>query len=1191
MASRDFAFGAPTLHDLTVALAGAGSIDDVANEILERGADVVGATSAHLSVVIRPGWRRDFVGGVLRDRGGSGRGVDRPIALDTPLSRAMVTRQEQVFESREQYRATFPHLSRDLERVSTRTAVTVPLRRADGDVIGALTYGFDEPAPVPVARRGTAAQVADIGALALDRAVLLHREREAARRALRLHAAATELAGVVSTDDLASVLRRACTDALSASHCVTYALEVDGSLRLVSTDETNAYPSHLPLGAPNPVRDAIALSGTVVVESPEQFSSRYGSTRWPADAALLALPMNVGARSVGVLHIVFDAARRFSPEDRSLATGLAEQAAMALDRALLHERAEVQSTLVARERDRLMAITSSIQDGLFTSTSDGLIIEANDRFCEITGYSRDVVVGARPPYPWWPNAGADAVMRFVDQLREHARPDRGPHEIHLTFQHPDGRRIMGLITAAVLRNPRGEAIGAVATVKDVTASVQAERRLRTLQAVTAHLVAARTIEDVARAVVDSAVPALRAGIGGFFLRKFDGEAELVHGRERDLPGADSVALEVLLKGLPGVEEAIHARRIVAVSASGGEAPDGELAPPRTVAALDALASIGVRSAVWIPVDVDDDPAACILLGYPGDRTFDADDLALFTAVGQQCGQSLDRALASDAEHRARLAAERSAERTRRLQQATAALTIATEPLEVTRVLTDHVRRLVDADGVALFSLDEEAQELVLVDNGLVAGTEAGAQVVRVPLDAPLSLAQAARDLEDIWIHDATEWEARFPHGAQMLRSGFESIVVMPLVDKGRALGVLAMVFRTPLQLDDDDRSVLATLRDLAAHAVERASRFAAERTVARTLQQSLLPRTIEVTDRCRVAVRYEPAGDQLAVGGDWYDALILGPDRLALMVGDVVGRGLHAAASMGQLRSALGALTVRSESPGAVLEMLDRFAARIDGGEAATVAFAVLDTACGRMRYACAGHPPPLLLEPGEPPRFLDGGRSWPLGIGHPERARSDADVRIRPGSAVVLYTDGLVERRRVPLDDRLQALADAAASGPFDDPAVLCDRLFDSLLDDQPRDDVALLSLFYDPALADHAHWVFPSIPHRVRDARELTRRWLRRLGVEDPVASDIVLACDEACANAVEHGNHDAFGEIELDLSLDAHGEVSVTVSDHGSWRPPRGDRDRGHGLMLMEALMESVDIQTDARGTTVRLTRPMA
>jgi serine/threonine-protein kinase RsbW len=292
--------------------------------------------------------------------------------------------------------------------------------------------------------------------------------------------------------------------------------------------------------------------------------------------------------------------------------------------------------------------------------------------------------------------------------------------------------------------------------------------------------------------------------------------------------------------------------------------------------------------------------------------------------------------------------------------------------------------------------------------------------------------------------------------------------------------------------------------------------------------------------------------------------------------------------SMGQLRSALDALAVRSDSPGMVLEMLDRFAERIDGGEAATAAFAIIDTACGTMRYACAGHPPPLLLERGEPPRFLEQGRSWPLGIGQRDRRRDDAEVRLRPGSAVVFYTDGLVERRRVPLDQRLASLASAASDGPFDDPTVLCDRLFDALLDDEPRDDVAVLSLVYDPALADRAQWTFPALPQRVRDARELARRWLDGRGIVDPVAFDIVLACDEACANAVEHGSRSPKDEVQLELAIDDRGEVVITVVDSGRWIPPRAREERGQGLVLMEALMSSVDIATTTDGTRVRLTR---
>jgi PAS domain S-box-containing protein len=1166
MAPREFAFGAPTVHDLMVALAGAGTIDDVAAEILDRGAAFVGAVDAHLSVVIRPGWRREFVDIRLRrsgdhdddeDRGG------RPIALDTPLSRAMVTQREQQFEHPDQYRAAFPHLAAHLEAVGAQAALTTPLRRTDGEVIGALTFGFAARGPVAPPQRAAAALVAEQSAVALDRAVLLHREREGAMRALRLHRAGTELAAVSRHDELAAVLWHAGREALDATRCFAYELSSDAMLQLVSTADaaTSAYAVELPPGTGNPARDAVVLGGPVVVEHPDQFAARYRSVLWPAEHAVLALPLQVGARTVGVLVVSYDHARRFTPEHRSLAMGLAEQAALALDRTILHQRAESHATLAERERDRLTAITSSLQDGLFTSDSDGLILDANDRFCEITGFPRDVVLGAKPPYPWWPEADEEAVGQFIRHIVDRKRvAGERPPEFEVVFRQPDGGRIRGLLAASVLRGPTGDPIGAVATVKDVTKRVQAERRLRVLYGVTAGLTAARTTHDVARATVDEAVIALRAVVGAFVC--LGAGAEVVHARAGaripDPPDPDALASD------PRLREAMRSGAIVSAAAP------GEL------------------NALWIPVLVQGEAAACIALAFERAQLAQPEDLALYTAIAQQCGQALERAQADDAEHRARVAAERSGDRTRRLQEATAALSIASEPLDVARVVTRYAAQLVASDGVALFAMDHDQNELVLIDNGVLDASAAAAQVVRVPLDAPMSLADAARTQQAVWIHDRAEWRARYPHGAVTLSSGMSAIVVLPLVTDGRTLGVLAMVFRDPLVLDDDDRSLLYTLGDLAAHALHRAAVYAQERTVARTLQQSLLPRTIEVTDRCRVAVRYEPAVDQLAVGGDWYDALVLEPERLAVMVGDVVGRGLSAAASMGQLRSALGALAVRRDRPGVVLDMLDRFAERIDGGEAATVAFAVLDTVCGTMHYACAGHPPPLLLEPGAAPRFLEDGRSWPLGIGQRGRTRPDATVRLRPGSAIVFYTDGLVERRKVSLDDRLTSLAAAAAAGPFDDPSVLCDRLFDALLDDEPRDDVAALGLVYDPALAPLAQWTFPAEARCVRDARGLVRRWLARHDIDATTAFDIVLSTDEACTNAIEHGSQSEDDEVSLTLAFDPVEGVVITVTDTGSWVPRASREDRGHGLVLMRGLMSAVELTTTADGTTVRMSR---
>jgi PAS domain S-box-containing protein len=200
-----------------------------------------------------------------------------------------------------------------------------------------------------------------------------------------------------------------------------------------------------------------------------------------------------------------------------------------------------------------------------------------------------------------------------------------------------------------------------------------------------------------------------------------------------------------------------------------------------------------------------------------------------------------------------------------------------------------------------------------------------------------------------------------------------------------------------------------------------------EQDIARQLQRSLLAGAIPAAPELEIGLTYRPAVRGLEVGGDWYDAFWLDGERaVGLVVGDVVGRGIEAAATMGQLRSAVRALAATGLGPGPLLAALDGYAARHDVGRMTTVAYAQLDLAAGELRYACAGHPPPIMLEPGAEPEFLWEGRSAPLdaaavaltGAARPEAART-----VAPGGAVFLYTDGLIERRSRPLHDGLDRL------------------------------------------------------------------------------------------------------------------------------------------------------------------------
>jgi serine/threonine-protein kinase RsbW len=234
-----------------------------------------------------------------------------------------------------------------------------------------------------------------------------------------------------------------------------------------------------------------------------------------------------------------------------------------------------------------------------------------------------------------------------------------------------------------------------------------------------------------------------------------------------------------------------------------------------------------------------------------------------------------------------------------------------------------------------------------------------------------------------------------------------------------------------------------------------------EQDIARRLQQSLLAGTLPAADAFELDAAYRPGVAELEVGGDWYDAFWLDDRRLGLVVGDVVGRGLDAAATMGQLRSAVRAYALTGLGPGALLAALDEYARRHAVGRMATVVYAELDLARSTLRFACAGHPPPLIAAPGEASRLAWDGRSTPLdAFAAASGGRPEAEVPLAPGTAVLLYTDGLVERRAQAVSDgldRLRAEVDARRDEPV---TALCGGLVRAFHDAEHADDVCLLVL-----------------------------------------------------------------------------------------------------------------------------------
>jgi integral membrane sensor domain MASE1/anti-sigma regulatory factor (Ser/Thr protein kinase) len=408
-------------------------------------------------------------------------------------------------------------------------------------------------------------------------------------------------------------------------------------------------------------------------------------------------------------------------------------------------------------------------------------------------------------------------------------------------------------------------------------------------------------------------------------------------------------------------------------------------------------------------------------------------------------------------------------------------------------------------------------------------------------------------------HDLPKIEYRItrPDGAERVLLGKAKVYVGPN--------------REPLRM-------VGTVQD-----VTEARKAEREHRIAETLQRGLLPDRLPEVPGIGLAARYVPAGADMAVGGDWYDVVELPSGHIGLAIGDVAGHGPRAASTMGQLRMALRAYALEEPSPAEVVRRLDRLVSRLLMSEIVTLVYLVLDLDSGMVQFANAGHPPPLLVRSGGQATFLEDGLGPPLGCDDPGLP-AEARIRLVPGSTLLLFTDGLVEKRGASIDEGLQRLA-TVATDCGQDIEAFCEQLLCSMVEDDTADDVALLVIRPLP-LTGRPLLRVPAEPRVLAPLRQTLRRWLRESDADPQVANDILLACGEVCTNVIEH----AYGAKEgpLEISLDVRdGTAEVTIRDQGSWRPSSGVHG-GYGLPLIQELMESVELAGGPDGTVVRMRR---
>jgi serine phosphatase RsbU (regulator of sigma subunit)/CheY-like chemotaxis protein/anti-sigma regulatory factor (Ser/Thr protein kinase) len=416
----------------------------------------------------------------------------------------------------------------------------------------------------------------------------------------------------------------------------------------------------------------------------------------------------------------------------------------------------------------------------------------------------------------------------------------------------------------------------------------------------------------------------------------------------------------------------------------------------------------------------------------------------------------------------------------------------------------------------------------------------------------------------------------------------ESLMVVPLVASDELLGLIVLGAVAADRFDAGDLELLTLAADRMAIAIDHVQRFAHGRQLVETLQRSLLPDRLPHHPRLELAARYLPSGLAPQIGGDWYDALELDRDRTAVMIGDVVGHGVRAATTMSELRNALRAFAVEGHTPGAALQQLDRVVhATFGPGMIATVLFLIIDASKGTVSISRAGHPPPAMRSASGEIRFLETGGTLPLGID--DRVKADeAEYAVNAGDTLLLFTDGLVERRRESINTGFDRLRDAFSSAP-DDVEELCDYILERTVTEQAsHDDIAVLAVRVLGPPLGALELTLPAKATSVPLVRHRLRVWLNENVPElDAVArSDLEVAWSEACTNVIRHAYGP--GDATFDAIAARDGDaVSLQVRDTGQWRPPRGQHG-GRGIALMRELCDEVRVDRRSEGTTVTLRR---
>jgi len=1032
------------------------------------------------------------------------------------------------------------------------------------------------------------------------------------QRLSRLQGFTASIAERLTQAEVIDSLLSAAREAVHASGAAVILLTDDDVLAVVATD-----------GELDPEMIPATSSPTVAGDIQEAF--RTGRARWleprprgegAPDDRWGFIPLVRRGGSMGLLAIRCPEAT-FTSEDRAMLETMVWQASQALERArLLESEARSRQTLARvlavsdaalewlGSDDALHSLLRRIREALGTDSASLLVLRGDTLYVRATdgleripeeqvpiplgkGFSGRVAAGRTPLM-------VEDVSRFEvvsPWLRERLRSvvgvpifraDDVVGVLHVgsTSHRGFGRSDIELLELVAARV--GGALERARLFESARAArsdaARAADRLRRLQTATAALTGAITVQEVSTAILNQAMGVVRGDAGVLVLPSDDGrhlaivattgEPETLNGvgRHLDRYGIDDDA---------AICEAYRSGTLVWVPS--------RREWKRRFEEGTATADSTARSILAVPMCIDEQRLGAIGLLFESEGRLSKGERRLATTFAEQAALALERARLFEAERAAR-------DTTERLQALAASLAVVVTAKEVLTILVEDGSAVVGAASAWAAVLDRGAQEL-----HAVASRGYGSPLIdpfqTLSLDLRLPATDAVRERREIWFDSLEAFDRAYPGFDRASEEHGGGFGCLPMFDTARRpIGVVSLQLAPRRTIGERERSALRAIVALGAQALERAQLYEREHAVAATLQKSLLPGSLPEDPRVSVATRYRPGTEELDVGGDWYDVIRVGDDRIGVAIGDVVGHGLEAASAMGQLRSALRGLALTGRGPGTVIEGLDRFARTSAPSTMATVAYAELDLEDNELRYACAGHPPPAVQIAGEV-RFLERGRTTPLAA-LPEPIRCNEETESFPaGSVLVLYSDGLIERRGEQLDLGMARLRDVLRDAPSGHPEALADRLLAELVGEVPQDDdVAVLCLRAAPE-APPLVISMPPEPAALADVRASVRRWLDEVPLPEEMREEVVLACNEACANAVEHAYLDGpAAPIRVSLRRNAT-DIRIEIVDEGAWRRDGEDAGRGHGMPVMRALMDEVDLRPTDEGTVVAMRRRFA